>query len=143
MWASSPPLAWARGLCKWPLALVLFAALSGCATTPAARKVADVSGFKAEVAAVHTRIDTIAATTNYDSDVWFNRGLLLLAGVLGWRRLRAARQHATHEALRYGYWQQRHERLSRETQQGSAGRAPAVTPDCTPPVFDDVGEKGE
>jgi len=96
------------------LATVLACFLAGCAAIPAAREVADVSGFKAELAAVHTRVGKIEATTNYDTDVWANRALLAVPLVVSWLFMRMANRRALCEAKKHGYWEQRRTRLGKE-----------------------------
>ena len=78
-----------------------------------------MSGLKAEIAAVQSHIRDIEAslevttevalelkaTTNYDTDVWANRGLLILPIALSWLWVRSARKR--------GYWEQRQVRLAK------------------------------
>ena len=107
---------------------------AGCAVAPKAHEAADVSGFKAELDAVRIEFRDLKKTTNYDTDVWANRVLLLVPLGLSWLFMRMANKralceakkhadrtallHATCEAKKHGYVQQRRARLEQEGLEG-------------------------
>jgi hypothetical protein len=95
---------------------------------PKAHQAADVSGFKAEIAAVQSHIGKIEKTTNVDRYTFFG-AVVIVPLVLSWLFMRMAKRHgtveaehaeraamihATCEAEKHGYWEQRSKRLDQE-----------------------------
>ncbi len=119
---------WSKGAHRgiWLLGPLVLAA--GCAVAPKAHQAADVSGFKAELAVVQTDIGKIEKTTNVDRYTFFG-AVVVVPLVLSWLSMRMAKRHAgveadrakqtamlhaTCEARKHGYWEQRTMRLAEE-----------------------------